>query len=135
MMMYELSDLKPEHARVIIKALELYTRLSLGQLEYVGEVVAEMHPEPHGFDASKMTAHDMISLFRMMKEPIIGIASNGGLGIGHDKQSLNGKLAYEIECTLRREVAKAEKHGDHSVWHRKPLSYTDVAMPVAWAHE
>lgn len=111
---------------VISKALELYERLSLGQIEYVGEVIHELHSKNLINNVPMYTLADNFKCFKHM----IGLSRDQHLGMGSDKQSEDGKIAYDIHCVLRNKIAKSLNHHPYSVWHRPPLHYSTLPLPT-----
>lgn len=128
--MYNIQNLSSEQARVVIRALDLYSRLSIGQIGECGSVMMNLH-----FDRihDKITQWDLQKAFDKTFKPIIGLNHDEHLGMGHQSQHEDGKIAYDIECVLRKVVASVEEHDKISVWHRDPLHYSQQPLPIVTA--
>ena len=108
-------------------ALDLYSRLSLGQVGELGGVLMDLHFERCH---TKITRWDLQEKVNTALKPCLGLEQGGHLGMGHKEQHETGKIAYDIECVLRNQVAKVEQHNVHSVWHRTPLHYSQEPLPI-----
>lgn len=117
-MKIELSD---EQAYVIVEALDLFSRVLIGQSEEVGsvmnkysvnmldsEVVGEVgkqytqhKPNRHAYDAH----HDFTDAIRSLKHSLLGIHSNGSYGIHSEAVHDNARVAYDIQQVLRHYLA------------------------------
>jgi ribosomal protein L22 len=102
-----------EQADAVIKALDLYTRIGIGQLEEVvklisrGEVPCVLHdhsilprPDPRTIDQARAFM-DSLKL-------AIGHHPNGSCGITNPGISITTKRAYEVEKVLSQAVANAK---------------------------
>lgn len=131
-MTYDITGLTGEQAHTIVRALDLYSRLSLGQVGEVGGVIMDMH-----FNRchDKITRWDLQELCNKTLKPYLDLEQGEHLGMGHQEQSESGKMAYDIECVIRNKLAKTENHHEHSVWHRTPLHYSQEPLPIIKSYE
>lgn len=120
--------LSPEQARAVQSALDLYMRVGIGQLKTVAEVWGDIGTRENGeTEASDEAEH----LFAVGCEALTGFPSNSSWSIANrDKVHIKARRAYEVDGMLRQQIARVEKHGDHSVWHHDPLSLTGEAFPT-----
>lgn len=102
--------------QIIQKALEYYGRIGLGQLNYLNEIIAPLHP---GIDHGALSA--AVELLKRMALP--HMSQNGSYGVGHPKVHINAHTAFDLDAVIRQQIAKDENHGSHSVWHHPPLHY------------
>lgn len=122
--MYQL-NLNSNQAKVVIAGLDVLSRIGMGQLEAVAEHV----PEPR----QDFTGQSL----QLMREELnkakawLGQPPGGSYGIGHEKTTNEAKVAWDIQCVLRKVVATEEKHGLHSVWHYDPLHYGSEPLATA----
>lgn len=122
-MIYQL-NLNPKQARVVIEALDVLTRIGMGQLEIVAEHVPEDDRyAPDTPVAIRCRQLDQVKAALQQAKHAIGQPVGGSYGIGNPKTTQESKIAYDIECVLRRAVAIEEHHGSHSVWHHLPMHY------------
>ena len=124
---YDLKNLTSQQVHTIINALDLYSRLSLGQVGELGGVLMDLHFERCH---TKITRWDLQEKINTSLKPYLGLEQGGHLGMGHEEQHESGKTAYDIECVLRNQVAKTEQHNEHSVWYRTPLHYSQEPLPT-----
>ena len=109
--MYHL-EFNGEQAKVIIAALDVYTRLHMGQVGIAAEVLSEGSFTSEQIEVARLYCKDIkISL---------GLPINGSFGISHQDVPRRGKIAHDVNCVIRQVVARIEKHGVHSVWHQDP---------------
>lgn len=98
---YCITGLSENHMRVMVEALDTYTRLSLGQLNIVGEKMAHLHQ-----DGLEMHAADVNEKFGDLREELGVIL----YGMGHPEQHEDGKVAYDVECAIRRALNYGGSH-------------------------
>jgi len=124
-MKIEVSD---EQAYVIVEALDLFSRVLIGQAEEVGgvmsmysvnmldsEVVGDVgkqytqhKPDKKAYDAH----HDFSDAIRSLKHNLLGIHSNGSYGIHSGAVHDNARVAYDVQQVLRNHLAwKHHKSG------------------------
>lgn len=121
---YQLT-LNSEQVNVLIQALDVFSRIGMGQLEIVAESLRDQY---------------QYSIPRNKLQTIEYCLDAAKQALGHDKNSSFGilspdtpkcsKIAYDIQCVVRQAVAKTENHGNHSVWHGNPL-HTVKDVPLA----
>lgn len=107
--------LSAEQAEAVRAALDLYTRLCLGQVERVADLVRdEVIPLMSHQGNDRRTADESIcaavaSVLREVKFHLSYPAA-GSMGIAHPHVHLNGRRAYEVERVLSGALAH--------YWHR-----------------
>lgn len=107
--------LDPKQARIVIAALDLYSRIGMRQLEEIGSVLST---------ALNRTEEDHVvmrgagAMFRAAKE-ILGFGHGESLGIFHAPHA--ARVAWDIQQVLRKAVADREEHDRMSVWRDAPL--------------
>jgi len=121
-MKIEISD---KQARVIITALDHYARIGMGQLETVGDALCELRPREidDRWDIKERFTDPM-------KKDLFGYSSGESAGINHPNISSEAKIAYDIQCVIRQDIAEREGHDRLSVWHSPPL-HTCKSEPLA----
>lgn len=117
-MQIEISD---EQAYVIVEALDLFSRILIGQVEEVGGVMnmynvnmldsevvgavgkqyTQHKPDKHAYNAH----HDFTDAIRSLKHSILGIHSSGSYGIHSLEVHDNARVAYDIQQVLRHYLA------------------------------
>ena len=117
-MKIEISD---EQAYVIVEALDLFSRVLIGQAEEVGsvmnkysvnmldsEVVGDVgkqytqhKPDKKAWDAH----HDFTDGVRELKHSILGIHKNGSYGIHSEEVHDNSRVAYDMLQAVRNHLA------------------------------
>lgn len=92
-----LLEIDKEHAKVIIEALDVFSRIHMGQLE----VVAEQHV--HSFD----NAEDFIELRKTINllKSDLGLHPNAHWGIRSPRVIESAKVAFDIQQIIRHRLA------------------------------
>ena len=112
-MRLEISD---RQARVMISALDHYSRIGMGQLETVADALCEPRPKECG------DRWDIVEKFTdPMKLALLGYSGGASAGICSPAVSDLAKIAYDLECVIRADIARRENHPSSSVWHGPPL--------------
>lgn len=107
--------LNDKQAHHLIAAIDLYTRMHLGQLEELASVLPSSHP------VLKPPCEGFRTALGVIKTEYLNLAPNASKGISHGDLATGVKIAYDIESVLRAAVAKTEKHEVWSTWHGPPL--------------
>ena len=101
-----------DQAIAIRDALECYTRLCIGQLEHVAEMLNEgtipvgsLHNGEPRKTASREVIDDTDRAMRGLKH-LLGYSANGSNGIGHGHVCIRGKRAWEIRKALSKALAE-----------------------------
>lgn len=116
-MKYQLK-LEPEHANILVKALDLYSRILCFQFEEVATVLRY----------STSIRFDIINdLENKLKE--VSRSVGGQTGIIGPHVNSKAQIAYDVQQVLRNLIAKEEDHHAYSVWHGKPLQTSKVPLP------
>ncbi len=100
-----------EQASAVSDALDAYTRLCIGQLEEVAQLVRQgvIPMAMPGPDGQRQTApvevSDRIEELMVEAKRMLGHPSNGSHGIGHAFNALAGRRAYEVKKVIDKTVA------------------------------
>lgn len=146
-MKIEISD---EQAYVIVEALDLFSRVLIGQSEEVGSVMnkynvnmlnsevlgdvgkqyTQSKPDKKAYDAH----HDFTNAIRSLKHNLLGIHSNGSYGIHSEAVHDNARVAYDVQQVLRNHLAwKHHKDGSFGgtmgVSFDKPYQTSKLELP------
>lgn len=98
---YDLLNLTPEQLGVIMQALELHSRMAMGQLGYLLE-----HPELSSrFMASPMDRDELEEPLNELKRKLFGLSSNASHGIHSDKIGDQARIAWDIQRVIRHRLA------------------------------
>jgi hypothetical protein len=113
-------DLTVDQARAVDMALDVYTRLCIGQLEEVAGLVRQnviplARESQEGRAAAPCEVVDEVKALMVQVKALLGYPRNGSNGIGHRHVHLTGRQAYEAHKVLAKALAY---HSDPepSVW-------------------
>jgi len=120
-MKIEISD---KQACVIITALDHYSRIGMGQLETIADALCELRPRL-GIDR-----WDIVEYTDALKLKLLDFQRGSCNGICSPDVSPLAKIAYDLQCVIRADIAKRENHPRSSVWHGPPL-HTCKSEPLA----
>lgn len=143
-------EINDEQAYVIVEALDLFSRVLIGQAEEVGgvmnrynvnmldsEVVGDVgkqytqhKPDKKAYDAH----HDFSDAIRSLKHSFLGIHSNGSYGIHSEAVHDNARVAYDVQQVLRNYLAWKHHKGDSvagtiGVSFDKPYQTSKLELP------
>lgn len=124
-----------DQAEVVRKAVDLYTRLSLGQLECIADLVREDILPPMASQGDARRSADLAtvdavvaSLFAAKRS--LQYVPHGSMGITHPHVHASGQRAYRVEKALRRALTHAR--AGHDALGPTPLFFhTDDPEPTA----
>jgi hypothetical protein len=114
-----------EQVRVIIAALDAYSRLHMGQLEKVADILSDGYFTTEQLEDARAVCKDL--------KTKCGFLPNSSYGIYNEKVPLQGKIAWDICCVVRQTVAKAENHRPYSAWFQDP-AHIVKDIPLAVCH-
>lgn len=118
-------ELTEEQADIVVRALDLYTRIGIGQFDKMLEVFTGLGSGPRN-PASE-------SYINTVKEWETGQPPNGSFGIHSSVVRNEFRQAFDICQVVRHRLAHDRNPGGHSVHHYEPLKASTVAedvMPV-----
>jgi hypothetical protein len=120
-------ELQEEHLNVVLRALETYQRLKLGQIDYALD-------EAFGYSLAyedKQEIHNCARKY-LFKGTDLENNPNVSYGIYNQEKVGDATLAYEIYKTLGRYKAFKDNDGwaDYTRRFDKPFSHTGVPLPV-----
>lgn len=107
--------LDPKQARIVIAALDLYSRIGMRQLEEIGSVLSTALNRT---EEDHVVVRGAFAMFRAAKE-ILGFVPGESLGIFHAPHA--ARVAWDVQQVLRKAVADREDHDRLSVWRDAPL--------------
>lgn len=99
-----------DQAVAVRDALDLYTRVCIGQLEEVAHLVRYgTIPVARLFNPERQLASpdqcDEVVRLMDQAKTVLGYPTNGSNGIGHPHVHITGTRAYEVEKTLAKVIA------------------------------
>lgn len=120
-------EFQEEHLNVIIRALEVYQRLRLGQVDY-----ALSEAFDHCIDYEDRRACHKFIRDTLFKDPDLGGHLDASWGIYNQEKVGDATLGYEVQKTLRRYKAFKRNDGwaDYTRDFDAPHSHTGVPLPV-----
>ncbi len=96
-------------ADIVQRALDLYVRLGLGQVEETANVLNMLH------DVER--PDDLREVMKAVKNEYLALGGGMSFGIGNRRVEDTVHVAYDMEKGIQKVLATTEKHGGHSVWH------------------
>lgn len=125
-----------EQADAVITALDLMTRVGMGELTEVANLArfGLLNKRSHdSFDKPDIQDIEAIEEQLAIAKHILGHPRNGSFGIGHPGVPLTSKRAYEVQKTLQETLWDYRNPGDRMSVHSDGLTvrYTDDPRPVA----
>lgn len=143
-------EINDEQAYVIVEALDLFSRVLIGQSEEVGSVMnkysvnmldsevlgavgkqyTQHKPDKQAYDAH----HDFTDAIRGLKHSLLGIHTNGSYGIHSVVVHDNARVAYDVQQVLRNHLAwkrhkKGSFGGTMGVSFDKPFQTSKLPLP------
>lgn len=120
-------EFQEEHLNVIIRALEVYQRLRLGQVDY-----ALSEAFDHCIDYEDRRACHKFVRDTLFKDPDLGGHLDASWGIYNQEKVGDATLGYEVQKSLRRYKAFKRNDGwaDYTRDFDTPYSHTGVTLPV-----
>lgn len=118
-------ELNAQQTELVIKALELYSRIGTGQLSALMSHPAmdTLEPDAH-FDADKALFEVKRIVFPELKE------AGDAMSLRNEKVGMESKNAYDIMQAMKHELAMADKKGEHSVWRFEPRIAGNQPFPL-----
>jgi len=121
-------ELTDKHASVLIAALDCYSRLQMGQLWALAEAIETAKgvngaPLPDAWQIREQYTDELT-------RRLFGFSPSASHGICSPRVPESAKVAYDLQCVIRADIAKREDHHRSSVWHGPPL-HTAKAVPLA----
>ena len=109
---YQLT-LTMKQLKVVEEALDLYSRVGIGQTEIVKEVLFRFF-----YDAKKLVQWEKIKcLCDEIKHTLFGFVSGQSYGIAQKEVDDRVKIAYDLDKTIQKQIATDDQHSQMSVWH------------------
>lgn len=115
-------ELNDKQARIVINALDIYSRIGMLQLDAVAHLLGDLglHQDPW----------KVKEFFDVIKRELFELPPGANHGICSPKVPDVCKIAYDIQCVIRKDIAERENHPTSSVWRGEPL-HTCKAEPLA----
>jgi len=111
--------LSHKHVRVLIHALDVYTRISIAQFERILDDI----------NINSATKEVARRLFDEAKRVIYDLPPNASMSICSPKLNEYVHIGYELEKVLQKMVAEVEDHMRWSVWRDGPLKLSTEPLP------
>lgn len=132
---YALTELSTVQARTLVDALDLFSRIQIGQFEEILNL-ARMGSIPHREDRSVSERIEEIEeaepLLREVKLLLTGHSPNASFGIFANKTPESAKVAYEIQRAIRHRLAwDRNPEGGLGVDFDDPDSLRSTGQPLA----
>ena len=118
-------ELNEQQTDIVIKALELYSRIGTGQVNAIlsHPVNEQLEAEAH-FEADKALFEYKKIVFPELKAP------GDSMSLRNEEVVVESKNAYDIMQAMKHEVALADKKGEHSVWRFEPRIAGNLNLPA-----
>ena len=120
-------ELSEKQYKIITRALDLYSRIQMGQLHEIVQVIAFEsgkhieHPERHKVN----------NLLSEVKQYIFGLDNNAYNSICSDEVSESAKISYEIKQVMDSKLAwNQNPEGGWQVQYDEPFEVTKYDLPV-----
>ena len=107
-------EMNMNQAKLLIRALDLYSRIGIGQIEEIENLFRFHYSDEEYYNSEK--SMEIERLLHEVKFEMFGLASNASYGITNDKVPDDFKVAYDMIKSLQRPIAIEENHHDFSVW-------------------
>lgn len=114
-------ELSPEQARVVIDALDVYSRLGAGQMEEA-LVFWRFRTKTENIEPARQ-------IILGVKMLITGLGNGANLGIHSKELPIEYKRAYDVQQVLRHAIAHEEKFERVGTWHSAPRSVSGEILP------
>jgi hypothetical protein len=135
---YELK-VNAQQARIIIDALDLFSRVGTGQLEEIELVLRNSSPNPEVFedrnttDLARAALREVKTILFHFPDIASPVQGQGAHSIVSDIVPVRYRAAYDIQCVLRKAVADAE--GMKNLWADPPICAATEEIPLCEAQE
>lgn len=131
---YELANLSEIQARTMVDALDLFSRIQIGQLEEILSM-ARMGSIPHRDDQDVSARIEEIEeaepLLHEVKRLLTGHSPNASFGIFGEKTPESARVAYEIQRAIRHRLAwDRQPKGGMGVDFNDPDSLRSTRQPL-----
>lgn len=127
-------ELSPEQASVIRNALDSYSRMLMGQLDYALDPIRWQNYElaEKGIAPKADWYEEVVPLLTELKQKLFGLPSNSNYGIFNTQISEDARVSWDIHQVIRNKLAWTEHpKGDYTVVFDKPLKSAKVELPKA----
>jgi hypothetical protein len=108
-------EVNSDQAKTVIHALDFFSRIGMCQIEEIESFLAW-----NGVirDSNK---REQIRYFCDQIKLLLGHPINGHAGIAQEEVPKTCRIAYDIQCVLRKQVADTERKDEFNVWHYDPM--------------
>tara|TARA_R110002051_G_scaffold324937_1_gene424690 strand:+ start:2330 stop:2812 length:483 start_codon:yes stop_codon:yes gene_type:complete len=125
-------------ARALIAGSDLYTRLGIGQIEEVAELLRlgtvpmALHPQHQGErQEAPIAVIEQVEEHLQAIKALLGYPSNGSHGIGHPDNHISVSRSYEVMKVLEKAVSEGSEVPSYAVSRDGLLvRYTADAEPL-----
>lgn len=129
-MTYSIENLNEAQMRIIADALELYTRIRLGQIE---QVIEPWRFAKRGdtFDQTPELLGDAEFQLGTFKAALTGFSPTASWGIGAEEVPNTARVAIDVRDVIKHFLAWERKpEGGHSVDFHKPMHWGSEPLPT-----
>lgn len=116
--------LSEKQANILIEALDVYSRIGMGQLNIVAESITKQYDSNHHYRYSSDVMEIVKSCMNTAKLAL-GHPINGNLSIAGSDTPKSAQIAYDVQCVLRKSVKAS-----YGIWNNDPL-HVDKNTPLA----
>lgn len=117
-------DVNEQQTRVLMEALELYTRLGTGDTDAVLTHPAFQEMKPARLNHAKQALYSCkLAAFPQLKE------AGDALGIRSEEVDSQSREAYDILQVMKHEMVLASPNPRQSVWYHAPIRASHQPLP------
>lgn len=110
---------------IVLEALDLYTRLSTGQVKALLSHPAIENLNEHSHKEVERALRELKkAMFPQLK------AEGDAMSLRNEQVSMEAKNAYDIMQAMKHSLAMADKKSEHSIWRFEPRSAGNQGLPV-----
>lgn len=125
-----------EQAEAVSAALDLYTRIGLGDLSEIADLarMGKLNMRKHdGHRPVDIESIENMEELLLSAKALLGHPRNGSFGIGHQGVDIDARRAYEMKKSLDKALWSHKRPGDNSTVHSTGLTvrYTQDPAPTA----
>lgn len=102
--------------RFLEKALNIMTRIGIGQFDVVGETI-DLEFEKYLPEGNRSYWNLKYNWFDPMKKALLGFDGGASYGICSPEVSDRTKVTYDMQKSIQKVIATVDKHNEMSVWH------------------
>lgn len=118
-------ELTEQQSDIVMKALELYSRIATGQVSAIltHPAIEDLDSEAY-LEAEKALGELKKAVFPYLKE------SGDAMSLRNEQVAIESKNAYDIMQSMKHQFALADPKGNHSVWRFEPRPAGNQQLPI-----